>query len=384
MIDEMTIRKVKEAAGIVDVIGDFYDLRKSGTEYECKCPFHQDRHIGSFKISLRKNYAKCFSCGWQGGPIDFLMEHEHLSFADAVRWLGKKYCIEVEGSENFKVKSSLPRQMAPALPMLVLPDWMWQIRTVIPDEDTLVRWIMRRNWDGAQRGRIYEALDAYHIGHSKNGMTIFWLIDEQQRVRTGKMMLYKADGHRNKEERYNFGWVHSALYRDERNPYSADKTDVKCCLFGLHLLHKYDKPGIRQDVCIVESEKTALIMAIAYGNNAHQVWMACGGVGNINRDRLAPLIKEDRNIILYPDRDGVDAWKKAAASLNYEHVRVDDKPVTEWWKPEDGPKADIADVVLRMMDKKKTYKTVDEVIEDLPIIKKMVNKLGLEIYNEER
>jgi len=366
----------------VDVIGDFYDLRKSGTEYECKCPFHQDRHIGSFKISPRKNYAKCFSCGWQGGPIDFLMEHEHLSFADAVRWLGKKYSIEVEGSENFKVKASLPRQMVPALPMLVLPDWMWQVRTVLLDEDILMRWIMTRNWDSAQKARIYRALDAYHIGHSKNGMTIFWLIDEKQHVRTGKMMLYKTDGHRNKDAKYNFDWVHSALYRDERCPYSADKTDVKPCLFGLHLLHKYDKPGVRQDVCIVESEKTALIMAIAYGNNANQVWMACGGVGNINRERLEPLIKEGRNIILYPDRDGIKAWKENADSLGYSKILVEDKPVTEWWKPEDGPKADIADVVLRMLANKKIYKTVDEVMEDIPAVKILHDKLNLEVTNE--
>ena len=382
MIDNLTIQKIKEAAGIVDVIGDFYDLRKSGTEYECKCPFHQDRHIGSFKISPRKNYAKCFSCGWQGGPIDFLMEHEHLSFADAVRWLGKKYSIEVEGSENFKVKASLPRQMVPALPMLVLPDWMWQVRTVLLDEDILMRWIMTRNWDSAQKARIYRALDAYHIGHSKNGMTIFWLIDEKQHVRTGKMMLYKTDGHRNKDAKYNFDWVHSALYRDERCPYSADKTDVKPCLFGLHLLHKYDKPGVRQDVCIVESEKTALIMAIAYGNNANQVWMACGGVGNINRERLEPLIKEGRNIILYPDRDGIKAWKENADSLGYSKILVEDKPVTEWWKPEDGPKADIADVVLRMLANKKIYKTVDEVMEDIPAVKILHDKLNLEVTNE--
>ena len=48
MIDELTIQKIKDAASIVDVIGDFYQLRKSGVEYECRCPFHEDRHVGSF------------------------------------------------------------------------------------------------------------------------------------------------------------------------------------------------------------------------------------------------------------------------------------------------------------------------------------------------
>ena len=119
MIDDLTIQKIKDAASIVDVIGDFYELRKRGTEYECKCPFHEDKHLGSFKISERKNYAKCFSCGWQGGPVDFLMAHERLSFVDAIRWLGKKYSIEVEGADEFQVRASKPRQQQPSLPRLL-------------------------------------------------------------------------------------------------------------------------------------------------------------------------------------------------------------------------------------------------------------------------
>jgi hypothetical protein len=196
------------------------------------------------------------------------------------------------------------------------------------------------------------------------------------------MMLYKADGHRDKESRYNFDWIHAALYRDPRSGYSADKTDMKTCLFGLHLLDKYTKPGVEQTVCIVESEKTALLMAIAYGNHANQVWMACGGLSNINRDKLAPLIRQHRHITLYPDRDGVAAWKQRAEQLHYDRISVDTDPVLKWWKPEDGEKADIADVVVRMMQTKKIYKTVSEVVEDLPAVQAMHEKLNLEIIEQ--
>jgi hypothetical protein len=213
-------------------------------------------------------------------------------------------------------------------------------------------------------------------------MVIYWQIDEQQRIHTGKMMLYKPDGHRDKESPYNFDLVHSALYRDQRTGYSADKTDMKSCLFGLHLLDKYKLPNVSQDVCIVESEKTALLMAIAYGNNAKQVWMACGGLGNINREKLKPIIEQKRNIILYPDRDGVKAWKERADGLRYDRVIVEDKPVTEWWREEDGPKADIADIVVRMINNKRIYKTVDDVIEDLPVMKQLHEKLNLEIVSK--
>ena len=378
MIDNLTIRRIKETANIVDVIGDFYELHKRGVEYECKCPFHEDRHLGSFKISERKNYAKCFSCGWQGGPIDFLMQHERLNFADALRWLGKKYSIEVEGADGFKVKPSVPRQQLPPLPMLVLPQWMVTRSEQQREDNTLVKWIRSLNWDGCQRKRIDGVLADYHVGHAKNGMAMFWQIDERQQVRTGKMMKYKPDGHRDKEARYGFDWIHSALYRTPSSGYSPDKTDVKPCLFGLHLLEQY-KP---KDVCIVESEKTALLMAIAYGNNAEQVWMACGGVSVLNREKLKPIIDRKCNIRLYPDRDGIDRWKVKAEQLYYERVALDTDPVTKWWKPEDGEKADIGDVVVRLTNNHKTYKTVGEVIEDLPIIKKLHDKLNLEIVNE--
>ena len=378
MIDDLTIRKIKDAASIVDVIGDFYELRKSGVEYECKCPFHEDKHIGSFKISPKKNYAKCFSCGWQGGPIDFLMEHERLSFVDALRWLGKKYSIEVEGSENFHVRPSVPRQQVPPLPMLVLPDWMWQIKFGLPDEHPFYQWLKSINWDGSQRARMYDMLTDYRIGTAKNGMVIFWQIDEEQRVRTGKMMKYKADGHRDKESPYNFDWVHSALYRDPRTGYSADKTDVKPCLFGLNLLDKYKKLQ-RQQVCIVESEKTALLMAIAYGNHPGQVWMACGGVENLNREKLKPIIEQKRDIILYPDRDGISRWNAKAENLHYDHVQVDVKPVTEWWRPEDGEKADIADVVIRMINASNygRPKPIDDILPNHPNVKKLIDRLNL-------
>ena len=383
MIDDLTIQKIKEAANIVDVVAEFYPIgtqggmMKSGTEYSIPCPFHGGKHYGSFKISPKKNYAKCFSCGWQGGPIDFLMEHERLSFIDAIRWLGKKYCIEVEGSENFHVKPSIPRQKVPPLPMLILPEWMWKIR-LYAEDNPLIKWIRSIRWDEAQRDRIGQVLLDYCVGEAKNGMIIFWQIDERMQVRTGKMMRYKPDGHRDKSDGYNFDWIHSALYRDQRTGYSADKTDVKPCLFGLHLLDRY-KTNEPQQVCIVESEKTALLMAIAYGNNAKQVWMACGGKENINRDKLKPIIEQKRDIILYPDRDSIEQWKAKAENLHYDRVMVDVKPVTEWWRPEDGEKADIADVVVRMIQNKKIYKTAEELVEDIPKLKALHDKFDLEI-----
>ena len=99
----------------------------------------------------------------------------------------------------------------------------------------------------------------------------------------------------------------------------------------------------------------------------------------MNRDKMKPIIEQKRDIILYPDRDGIDKWKTKAENLHYDRVTVDSKPVTEWWRPEDGEKADIADVVIRMINNLKTYKTVEEVVEDMPKLKALHDKFNLEI-----
>ena len=98
MIDRITTDKIKEAAQIVDVVSDFVTLKKSGANYKGLCPFHDDR-TPSFMVSPAKNYCKCFACGKGGNPIGFIMEHEQLSYPDALRYLAKKYGIQVEEKE---------------------------------------------------------------------------------------------------------------------------------------------------------------------------------------------------------------------------------------------------------------------------------------------
>ncbi|MBR6698843.1 MAG: DNA primase [Bacteroidaceae bacterium] len=98
MIDRITTDKIKEAAQIVDVVSDFVTLKKSGANYKGLCPFHDDR-TPSFMVSPAKNYCKCFACGKGGNPIGFIMEHEQLSYPDALRYLARKYGIQVEERE---------------------------------------------------------------------------------------------------------------------------------------------------------------------------------------------------------------------------------------------------------------------------------------------
>ena len=98
MIDRATVDKIIDAARIVDVVGEFVTLRKSGVNYKGLCPFHDDRNP-SFMVSPSKNICHCFVCGKGGTPAGFLMEHEQMTYPEALRWLAKKYNIEIVEKE---------------------------------------------------------------------------------------------------------------------------------------------------------------------------------------------------------------------------------------------------------------------------------------------
>ena len=102
MIDQPTIDRIMDAAQIYDVVSDFVTLRKRGVNYVGLCPFHDDK-TPSFYVSPAKNLCKCFACGKGGNPVHFIMLHEQLSFPDALRYLAKKYGIEIK--ENTVSKS---------------------------------------------------------------------------------------------------------------------------------------------------------------------------------------------------------------------------------------------------------------------------------------
>ncbi|HOQ57648.1 MAG TPA: DNA primase [Bacteroidales bacterium] len=94
MIDQITINRILDAARIEEVVGEFVHLRKRGVNYLGLCPFHDDK-TPSFSVSPAKGICKCFSCGKGGNVVHFIMEHEQLSYYEALKWLAKKYHIEV-------------------------------------------------------------------------------------------------------------------------------------------------------------------------------------------------------------------------------------------------------------------------------------------------
>ena len=98
MIDQATIDRILDAAQIVDVVSEFVTLRKRGVNYIGLCPFHNEK-TPSFSVSPSKGVCKCFSCGKGGNVIHFIMEHEQLSYYEALKWLARKYNIEIKERE---------------------------------------------------------------------------------------------------------------------------------------------------------------------------------------------------------------------------------------------------------------------------------------------
>lgn len=99
MIDRQTVDRIFAAADIVEVVSDFVTLKKKGVNYQACCPFHNEK-TPSFVVSPSKGLYKCFGCGKGGNAISFVMEHEGLSYVEALKWVARKYGIEVKEREQ--------------------------------------------------------------------------------------------------------------------------------------------------------------------------------------------------------------------------------------------------------------------------------------------
>ncbi|MBP6356262.1 MAG: hypothetical protein KA303_03110 [Paludibacter sp.] len=152
--------------------------------------------------------------------------------------------------------------------------------------------------------QIQSIVEKYALGATKNQEVIFWQIDTKQCVRTGKIMQYNAlTGKRIKHESGAIDWVHNKLKKSGTLP---EDYNLQQCFFGEHLL------GLHPEaiVCIVESEKSALISAAIF---PEQVWLATGGIGNLSIEKCQVL--KNRNIILYPDLNGYNKWLDKAIEI---------------------------------------------------------------------
>lgn len=234
---------------------------------------------------------------------------------------------------------------------------------------------------GAQQ--LKGVMSDYALGATKNKGVIFWQIDINGKIRTGKVMQYDSEtGHRLHNGGAN--WVHSLLMRQQRK----QPTDfhLQQCLFGEHLLKMYPN----KNVAIVEAEKTAVICSALYNN---YVWLAAGGKGNLQPEKLKALA--GRNVTLFPDTDTTGEtfteWSGKADELRAicNSVYVSDILERNATSDDKANKIDIADWLIReleahpMRDVVKVLSDSEKLLmrmeEHNPAIKTLVEKLNLEV-----
>ena len=253
------------------------------------CPFHDDKHP-SLHLNATKNIFKCFSCGKGGDVIGLVMQVENLKYLDACQWLMNEFNINVveesrssessiQSVSSVVDNSSLSLQPSDLIPLEVLK----KSRSI---GSLFCQSLLSCSYLDYEQLR--HAAQQYQLGVSRDGGVVFWQIDEMQRIRTGKIMYYQPDCHRIKSR--NPTWVHTLLKRQLPADYTLHR-----CLFGQHLLSG-KAPGAT--VCVVESEKTAVICSERLPDC---LWLACGGLQMFSPEMLAPLV--DYKVVIFPDTD---------------------------------------------------------------------------------
>lgn len=149
-----------DATDIVDVVKEFVTLRKAGANYKGLCPFHNER-TPSFSVSPTRQMCKCFSCGKGGNAVHFLMELEHMTYPEAIKWLGKKYGIEVQEKEYTDEEKAAQSERES---MFALNEWA----------DKYFQQLLHTNVDGVAQGLAYfrargfrdDIIRKFHLGYS--------------------------------------------------------------------------------------------------------------------------------------------------------------------------------------------------------------------------
>lgn len=179
MIDRQTIERIKDAANIVEVVSEFVTLRKSGANYKGLCPFH-DEKTPSFMVSPSRGTCHCFGCGKGGNAVSFIMEHEQMTYPEALRWLANKYHIEIQERE---LSDAEKREQSERESMFIVNEWAAQYFADI----------LHNNADGIAVGLQYFRSRGFRDDTIRKFQLGFDLPDRQAFARTALSKGYKEE-----------------------------------------------------------------------------------------------------------------------------------------------------------------------------------------------
>lgn len=210
---------------------------------------------------------------------------------------------------------------------------------------------------------ISRLMSDYAFGATREGSVIFWQVDYQKKIRTGKVIRYDAEtGHRNHEQG-GINWIHSLM---KKNGMLSDNFNLNQCLFGEHLLSREkDKP-----VALVESEKNAVIGS---GFIPSYIWVSTGGKSQLSTDKLQVL--RDRVVVMFPDADGFQLWSEKAKELRTICQRVEVFPILSYCDADS--KRDIADILLESVSVPQQESILDRMIKKNPTVQLLIDRFNL-------
>lgn len=218
---------------------------------------------------------------------------------------------------------------------------------------------------------IVRIMEDYALGATKDGCIIYWQIDINGKVRTGKIMRYNPEtGHRVKDAG-GINWVHSILKKKKLLP---DNFNLVQCLFGEQLLKMYPK----KPVALVESEKSALIASGVY---PEYIWLATGGKSQLSIEKMKVL--HGRTVLAFPDVDGFDYWKDKAKELESIGLNIQVSDILEKNATDQDriDKIDLADWLIRdlMTDCRPAPNTLDTLLGINPVLKSLIETFDLKL-----
>lgn len=315
--------------------------RKPGTRHKTDCPFcGQRRCFTRYIDNLTGQYLsdECGKCDHENScpqvnypPREYFHDHPWVKEQDEHPVIAGHRLVL---SQSLPVKPFAQPRMEPQTEFFPTA---W-VEESTRRTSTFRRWFERLPFP---EERIQKVLTDYRVGATKDDIireginygpaVVFWLIDEQGRPHDGKHMAYRTDGHR------VAGWGNYVRSIAERKKVGPQLEHTDKVFFGQHLLPLRPKA----QVCIVESEKTALVCALIMPEH---IWLATGGCGNLQPERLHIL--RDRKVVVWPDSGEYDKWRERVAASGLKDIFVVNR--MEHYPPN----TDIADVLLQELSQK--------------------------------
>ena len=293
---------------------------KSNTKYTCpscgqrnKLTRYIDTHTGEYVADHVGRCDRQDKCAYHQRPSEYLRGHQPLSAAAPATAL----------------RSAIRGTPAQAAASYIAHEHLQRSMMHYADNH-FVQYLYSF---GYERSLVHRCILDYRIGTSAHwpGATVFWQMDTEQRIHTGKVMLYdRTTGSRVRQPFSHISWAHTVL--------GLEDFHLQQCLFGLHLLTR----DTSKPIAITESEKSAVIASIFM---PQFTWMAVGGKEMLTAEKLRPL--QGRTVYLYPDHGGYDLWQRKAQELS----GIVPMYVSDMMETEGSSGDDVADYLIRCQGK---------------------------------